>query len=145
MSPKKLTSRIVLGDGTLGCSIPKEMNRISKSGEVLNFSANHDGWIAREQGTDDPADSTSIDNTRTARDADNSNLDPLSACLAQLDDVHRQIQKAVDDYNNRIPKARPNKSGSTHTANGKQALSKRRDGSPMVIYHDEQRGNRFVK
>lgn len=119
---KKLTSRIV-GNSSLGTRVPSEMHRISKSGEVLNFSANNDGWIAREGSTDDPSGSTDITQTKTARDVDQSGLDSFLATLAQLDDLHIQGQTMIADYLAKASKGKVNVKGPTHSANGQERLS----------------------
>jgi hypothetical protein len=82
--------------------------RLQENGKGLKFD--NIGWIAREGGTDDPVDTTSIDNTSSANTQSNT-IAAIVAALLKLKPLDRQV--AIDA----IVKAFPNPSGVTPSNN----------------------------
>jgi transcriptional regulator with XRE-family HTH domain len=68
-------------------------------------------WVAKEGGSDDPNDTTGIDNT-PKMNGDPCGDDFLDT-LRQVDNFHRLAREAIADYISQAQKAKVNKTGST--------------------------------
>ena len=86
--------------------------QLQERGRKVRLS--NDGWVSREGGTNDPADTTSIANARNAVNI--ATVADIVAAISRLDPFTRQVAIA------QIAKAFPNPSGTTAPTNQRFAL-----------------------
>ena len=122
------------------------MNRISRSGGVLNFSANNNpGWLPAYSGNPQRGEDPGHSNINTPNAARSASPGSIESVLQQLDQIRKETDDLINKYIASTQKARVNPGPPTHTVNGREKLSKKRDGNPTVIYNSEAWENRFIK
>jgi plasmid maintenance system antidote protein VapI len=87
---------------------PIQIRHAQKEGAPMRFDAGW--WIPAEDSTDDPVNSTSIDNTVAPSG------DDITDTLRQVDDYHRQAREAIAAWFANAQKGTVNRSGDQRNA-----------------------------
>jgi transcriptional regulator with XRE-family HTH domain len=99
-------------------AVTSRILELQESGQPMKLDASG-SWVAKEGGDwgSDPNNSTSIDNTPTARDlpgADDYQQRTIDF-LKDQQNIYRKAIAEIDSYLNKVQKARPNANGSTES------------------------------